>query len=461
MPTSGDIGRKRRTSDYEEESSVEWSDYLEERRAVEWWREEDEGNISDLRGYQERPLSDIQQYNLVELAGENAKALFRYLGARDTPQDTLFVLPSDYDRSQNEGFDPEANPRELPGFDYSVSDGGGYDSDEMVGEEEEDSWGLSSSGDEIDEEMEDVGREKEGESLEDREEEVNVYFGNRVIYKEEKSLNLVVCCLCGYGVSGGFHERHLKKYHLKKVPQNDLAAYLQKFSHVTDEIPVKIPVAVDSLGPVIDAKHCEKCNRVTLQKSNKCPRRGGNEDRASCLGVLHNVKAQYLGMQPGLSHKYVVVDFESDGFGSVPDILKEAREPNEAEMEGIPHIEGGGDLGNTVVVTTPALVMGVDIPNVRQIIHVTTTGTLMDYSVETERAARQGLIGRCVIFTNGVKGDVEKLDRSLEDYITTKDCLRMNMSLYLDGEGEECKDLKDCVPCEVCSEDGAQWLVGI
>lgn len=103
-----------------------------------------------------------------------------------------------------------------------------------------------------------------------------------------------------------------------------------------------------------------------------------------------------------------------------------------------------------IVVTTTALSMGVDLPNVGQVLHYTNKGTLVEYAQETGRASRSGVRGRCVLFNKAIKPTDDELDDSRADYANTTQCLRLVMSRYLDGHGQTCDSLVGCIPCQVC-----------
>jgi RecQ family ATP-dependent DNA helicase len=106
-----------------------------------------------------------------------------------------------------------------------------------------------------------------------------------------------------------------------------------------------------------------------------------------------------------------------------------------------------------VVVATSALGMGVDIPDIRLIVHVDEPRNMLDYAQESGRAGRDGLMSRVVVVR--WKRDVEKGERDelvVRFMDNDEECRRVVMSEYLDGrfgrvacEGRE-------VRCDVCIE---------
>src|SRR5579871_5449988 len=106
-----------------------------------------------------------------------------------------------------------------------------------------------------------------------------------------------------------------------------------------------------------------------------------------------------------------------------------------------------------VVVATSALGMGVDIPDIRLIVHVDEPRNLLDYAQESGRAGRDGLMSQAIIIGwRETSEEMEELMKRLMGKDGTRECRRVVMSEYLDGrfgrrgceEGEE--------KCDVCME---------
>jgi RecQ family ATP-dependent DNA helicase len=104
-----------------------------------------------------------------------------------------------------------------------------------------------------------------------------------------------------------------------------------------------------------------------------------------------------------------------------------------------------------VVVATSALGMGVDIPDIRLIVHVDEPRNMLDYAQESGRAGRDGLVSQVVVVR--WERSVEKSERDglvgrfMDD---NEECRRVVMSEYLDGRfgRVECEDGEE--RCDIC-----------
>jgi superfamily II DNA helicase RecQ len=131
-----------------------------------------------------------------------------------------------------------------------------------------------------------------------------------------------------------------------------------------------------------------------------------------------------------------------------------------------------------VIVATSALGMGVDIPDIRCIIHVDRPRTLLDYAQESGRAGRDGLRSEAIIVEEEGEGrgrgdgQTEEEQQMVRLYMEGEDetenenrgkrrkCRRVVLDGYLDGredrdgceEGEEVCDV--CGGVEVEEEEG-------
>ena len=119
-----------------------------------------------------------------------------------------------------------------------------------------------------------------------------------------------------------------------------------------------------------------------------------------------------------------------------------------------------------VVVATSALGMGVDIPNIRSIIHIGLPRSLLDYAQESGRAGRDGHRSEAItiqpagllrpkwdpIHEDPVKAQAEqgRLDR----YISPNCCRRVILDEYLDGHQRQyCGEFDDTEQrCDRCDE---------
>ncbi len=113
-----------------------------------------------------------------------------------------------------------------------------------------------------------------------------------------------------------------------------------------------------------------------------------------------------------------------------------------------------------VIVATSALGMGVDIPDIRYIIHVDRPRTLLDYAQESGRAGRDGCRSEAMVIEEGGKsrqedkGQTEEERGLVEKYIQGSDgfrtCRRVVLDGYLDRrEGRVgCEDGEEL--CDIC-----------
>jgi superfamily II DNA/RNA helicase len=122
-----------------------------------------------------------------------------------------------------------------------------------------------------------------------------------------------------------------------------------------------------------------------------------------------------------------------------------------------------------VIVATSALGMGVDIPDIRCIIHVDWPRTILDYAQESGRAGRDGLPSEAIII--GQEGDGRACDDKqteaeqqlvrlyVEGEESTTRCRRRVLDAYLDGrEGREgCEEGEErCDVCRTPDEEGGE-----
>ncbi|RGP67242.1 hypothetical protein FSPOR_6111, partial [Fusarium sporotrichioides] len=108
-----------------------------------------------------------------------------------------------------------------------------------------------------------------------------------------------------------------------------------------------------------------------------------------------------------------------------------------------------------VIVATNALGLGIDIPDIRLIVHLEMPRRIGDYGQQSGRAGRDGLPSQALVLRAGrelsdqIKGD-GLLDASCREFLSTTQCRRIALDRGLDGrqdrlgcEGEEQK-------CDFC-----------
>ena len=117
-----------------------------------------------------------------------------------------------------------------------------------------------------------------------------------------------------------------------------------------------------------------------------------------------------------------------------------------------------GDM--QIIVATSSLGLGLDVPNIRTIIHVDRPRSLMDYIQESGRAGRDGLFSEAIVInTTGWPSNRERDERNAEQLLVARlmgesgdrlRCRRVVLDEYMDGvmDRMQCDDQE--APCDVC-----------
>jgi superfamily II DNA helicase RecQ len=117
-------------------------------------------------------------------------------------------------------------------------------------------------------------------------------------------------------------------------------------------------------------------------------------------------------------------------------------------------LEKGG-----LIVATSALGTGVDFPGIVFILHVDLPYSMIDFAQESGRAGRAGEDVDSIIMVE--EGKVERVlssykggldEKMICEFVTTKECRRRVMSLYLDNKEIECGSDTNMAKCDGCGE---------
>ena len=100
-----------------------------------------------------------------------------------------------------------------------------------------------------------------------------------------------------------------------------------------------------------------------------------------------------------------------------------------------------------VLVATVVFGMGIDCPDVRQVIHVGQPEDIEYYIQETGRAGRDGKESLAAILIP--KGSRYSMDKKMRDYVNNMDTCRRYM-LFYDFEGYEHNVDMPCLCCDIC-----------
>lgn len=119
-----------------------------------------------------------------------------------------------------------------------------------------------------------------------------------------------------------------------------------------------------------------------------------------------------------------------------------------------------------VMVATSAFGMGIDIPDIRAVMHVGSPRTMLDYAQESGRAGRDGGPSQAIIVRmedeqgdrrdremEATSGRMEVERRLMERYMTGGRCRRIGLDEYLDGrlDRERCEEGEE--KCDWCGGD--------
>jgi hypothetical protein len=119
------------------------------------------------------------------------------------------------------------------------------------------------------------------------------------------------------------------------------------------------------------------------------------------------------------------------------------------------------DGAHRVMVATNALGLGVDIPDIRVVIHAGAPRKIRDYAQESGRAGRDRLPSESIIVCSGRRGgqpphrrgwtDIRAID--MPEFIAGDGCRRVIMDRIMDGRDDRQKCEEGEEMCDVCEED--------
>jgi len=117
------------------------------------------------------------------------------------------------------------------------------------------------------------------------------------------------------------------------------------------------------------------------------------------------------------------------------------------------------------LVSTSSLGAGVDWASIRMVVHYKSPRNLLDYSQESGRAGRDGLVAHSVVWDPQDPGTYMAPNQNpigmaeVRDWLRRDQCLRLIPGHFLDGQGKTCYGLSDVQLCSFCNATIATDMV--
>lgn len=118
--------------------------------------------------------------------------------------------------------------------------------------------------------------------------------------------------------------------------------------------------------------------------------------------------------------------------------------------EKMESISGWTKANKGIMIATSAFGTGVDYPNVKQVIHLCGSYSLLEFIQETGRCGRV-TAGCSTLLTCSWGLDESKMDIAMVNYAKNKTlCRRTMLNSHLGGPDTSCDSLQELEPCDVC-----------
>ena len=113
-----------------------------------------------------------------------------------------------------------------------------------------------------------------------------------------------------------------------------------------------------------------------------------------------------------------------------------------------------------VIIATSSLGLGLDLSNIRLIIHIDQPYTLYDYAQETRRAGRDNSPSEALLLLSKASNSTsdhrlnskEQFENDVISRYITSSCRRASLNSYLNGnESEKCDSTE--IPCDICQPE--------